>query len=291
MTRIILFLATNFAVMIVFGIIVRLFGLDQMVGAQYIQLLVFAALFGFGGSFVSLAMSKMMAKRSMGVQIIEQPSNETERWLVQTVQRQAEKAGIGMPEVGVFHSATPNAFATGMSKNNALVAVSTGLLQSMNKNEVEAVLGHEVSHVANGDMVTMGLIQGVLNTFVIFFARIVGMMIDRGMSRDGESNGYGMGYYLGSIVAEIVFGILASFIAAWLSRLREFRADDGGAALSSRKDMIGALRALQRVQHPDGLPDQMAAFGILGGGKLQKLLATHPPLEVRIEALQRGADG
>ncbi|MDO6460192.1 protease HtpX [Granulosicoccaceae sp. 1_MG-2023] len=291
MTRIILFLATNFAVMIVFGIVVRLFGIDQMVGmpGQMTQLLVFAALFGFAGSFISLAMSKMMAKRSMGVQIIEQPANETERWLVQTVQQQAQAAGIGMPEVGVFHSATPNAFATGMNKNAALVAVSTGLLENMNKNEVEAVLGHEVSHVANGDMVTMGLIQGVLNTFVIFFARVLGMLIDRGMNRDG--NGHGMGYWIGSIAGEIVFGILASIIAAWFSRQREFRADRGGAQLSSTSNMIGALRALQRVSHPEGLPDKMAAFGILGGGKLSQLMATHPPLETRIEALQRGNDG
>ncbi|MCB1757650.1 MAG: protease HtpX, partial [Gammaproteobacteria bacterium] len=235
MTRILLYLATNFAVMIVFGIVSRLFGLDQMVGmpGQLGNLMVFAALFGFAGSFISLAMSKMMAKRSMGVQVIEQPGNATERWLLDTVHRQAEKAGIGMPEVGIFQSSTPNAFATGMNKNDALVAVSTGLLASMSREEVEAVLGHEVSHVANGDMVAMGLIQGILNTFVIFFARVVGMIIDRGMSRDGQSHGHGMGYFLGSMIAEFVFGILASFIAAWFSRQREFRADRGGASLSS----------------------------------------------------------
>lgn len=198
MTRILLYLATNFAVMIVFGIVSRLFGLDRLVGmpGQLGNLMVFAAVFGFAGSFISLALSKMMAKRSMGVQVIEQPSDANERWLLETVHRQAQKVGIGLPEVGIFQSSTPNAFATGMNKNNALVAVSTGLLASMSKAEVEAVLGHEVSHVANGDMVSMGLIQGVLNTFVIFFARVVGMLIDRGMSRDGQSSGRGMGYYL-----------------------------------------------------------------------------------------------
>ena len=289
MTRILLYLATNFAVMIVFGIVSRLFGLDQMLGmpGQLGNLLLFAALFGFAGSFISLAMSKMMAKRAMGVQVIEQPGNATERWLVDTVQQQAQQAGISMPEVGIFHSNTPNAFATGMNKNNALVAVSTGLLSSMSQQETEAVLGHEITHVANGDMVAMGLVQGILNTFVIFFARIVGMLIDRGMSRDGQSHGRGMGYYLGSMIAEFVFGILASVIAAWFSRQREFRADTGGAQLSSTRNMINALKALKRVAEPQELPDQMAAFGILGGAKLQKLLATHPPLDQRIEALER----
>ena len=286
--RILMYLATNFAVLIVFGIVSRLFGLDQLVGmpGQLGNLLLFAALFGFGGSFISLAMSKMMAKKSMGVHVIEQPSDANERWLLETVHRQAKDAGIGLPEVGIFNSASPNAFATGMNKNDALVAVSTGLLNSMTREEVEAVLGHEVTHVANGDMVAMGLIQGVLNTFVIFFARIVGMLIDRGMSRDGQSHGRGMGYYLGSIVAEFVFGILAAIIAAWFSRQREFRADTGGAELSSRQNMINALRALQRASNPEGLPDQMAAFGILGGGSIQKLLSTHPPLETRIAALE-----
>jgi len=288
MTRILMFLATNFAVMIVFGIVSRLLGLDQMLGmpGQLANLLLLSAMFGFAGSFISLALSKMMAKRSMGVQVIEQPSNATERWLVETVQRQAQQAGIGMPEVGIFNSPTPNAFATGMSKNNSLVAVSTGLLSAMSQDEVEAVLGHEVAHVTNGDMVTMGLIQGVLNTFVFFFARIVGMLVDRGMSRDGQHHGRGMGYFIGTMVAEFVFGILASVIAAWFSRQREFKADDGGAALSSRRSMINALKALQRVSNPEGLPDSMAAFGILGGGGLQKLLSTHPPLEVRIAALE-----
>lgn len=288
MTRIALFLATNFAVMIVFGIVSRIFRLDEMVGmpGQLSSIAVMAAIWGFAGSFISLAMSKMMAKRSMGVKIIEQPTDETERWLLNTVTQQAERAGIGMPEVGIFNSSTPNAFATGMNKNNALVAVSTGLLNSMSRNEVEAVLGHEVSHVSNGDMVTMGLIQGVLNAFVIFFARVVGMLIDRGMSRDGQSRGRGMGYYIGSMAAEFVFGILASIIAAWFSRKREFRADEGGAALTSTNDMVGALQALKRISNPEGLPSQMAALGI-AGGKMQKLMSTHPDLDIRIAALRQ----
>lgn len=288
MTRIALFLATNFAVMIVFGIVSRIFRLDEMVGmpGQLSSIAVMAAIWGFAGSFISLAMSKTMAKRSMGVKIIEQPTDETERWLLNTVTQQAERAGIGMPEVGIFNSSTPNAFATGMNKNNALVAVSTGLLNSMSRNEVEAVLGHEVSHVSNGDMVTMGLIQGVLNAFVIFFARVVGMLIDRGMSRDGQSRGRGMGYYIGSMAAEFVFGILASIIAAWFSRKREFRADEGGAALTSTNDMVGALQALKRISNPEGLPSQMAALGI-AGGKMQKLMSTHPDLDIRIAALRQ----
>lgn len=288
MTRIALFLGTNFAVMIVFGIVSRIFRLDEMVGmpGQLSSIAVMAAIWGFAGSFISLAMSKMMAKRSMGVKIIEQPTDETERWLLNTVTQQAQRAGIGMPEVGIFNSSTPNAFATGMNKNNALVAVSTGLLNSMSRNEVEAVLAHEVTHVSNGDMVTMGLIQGVLNAFVIFFARILGMLIDRGMSRDGQSRGRGMGYYIGSMAAEFVFGILASIIAAWFSRKREFRADEGGAALTSTNDMVGALQALKRISNPEGLPSQMAALGI-AGGKMQKLMATHPDLDIRIAALRQ----
>lgn len=296
MKRIVLFLATNLAVLVVLSITAKLLGLDQFFagggGNGLGGLLLFAALFGFGGSFISLAISKWMAKKSMGVQIIEQPRNADEHWLLETVRNQAQQAGIGMPEVGIFHSPQPNAFATGMKKNDALVAVSTGLLQHMNRDEVEAVLGHEVAHVANGDMVTMGLIQGVLNTFVIFFARIVAMLVDnvmRGDDEEGEGLGF-FGYMAVSIVAEIIFGILASFIAAWFSRQREFRADAGGAALAGREKMASALRALQRVQNPDGLPDQMAAFGILGGhgSLLQKLASTHPPLEERIAALESG---
>jgi len=294
MKRIVLFLATNLAVLLVLGVVARLLGLDQWFvggsgGDGLGGLLAFAALFGFGGSFISLAMSKWIAKRSMGVQIIERPRNETEHWLLETVRRQAEQAGIGMPEVGLFNSAQPNAFATGMKKNDALVAVSSGLLQHMSRDEVEAVLGHEVAHVANGDMVTMGLIQGVLNTFVIFFARLVGMLVDNMLrSDDEEGGGFGMGYFISSLIAEIAFGILASFVAAWFSRQREFRADAGGAVLAGRGKMVAALQALQRVQNPQGLPDQMAAFGILGGhgSLLQKLASTHPPLEQRIAALQ-----
>lgn len=293
--RVGLFLLTNFAVIAVFSVTSRLLGLDHFLAAQGMQgqmtsLLLFAAIAGFAGSFISLAMSKMMAKRSMGVEIIEQPRNATEKWLVDTVARQAQQAGIGMPEVGIFHSPEPNAFATGMKKNDALVAVSTGLLERMDRGAVEAVLGHEVGHVANGDMVTMGLIQGVLNTFVIFFARIIGMAVDSFLNKnnEGESSGPGIGYFVVSIIAEIILGIFASMIAAWFSRRREFRADEAGATLSSRENMISALQALQRVHEPEGLPSQMAAFGINGGaGMLQKLMSSHPPLEDRIATLQQ----
>lgn len=291
MTRFLLFLATNFAVLLVFGIVSRLFGLDAWAaqnGIPYTSLFVMALIFGFGGSFISLAMSKWMAKRSMGVQIIQQPRNSTEAWLVNTVKRQAEMAGIGMPEVGVFQSSAPNAFATGMNRNDALVAVSTGLLQNMSGNEVEAVLGHEVSHVANGDMVTMGLLQGVLNTFVIFFARVVGMVIDQAMSSNERDYRPGIGYFVISMVLEVVFGMLASVIAMYYSRVREFRADAGGAQLAGKHNMIAALEALRRNQGEEGLPAQMAAFGISGGlaSGLGNLLRSHPPLEQRIQALR-----
>lgn len=286
MLRIGMFLATNAAIMLVFSITSKLLGIDRYMGqGNYQSLLLFSACAGFIGSFISLAMSKSMAKRGMGVEIIEQPRNETEAWVQRTVYRQAEKAGIGQPEVGIFHSPSPNAFATGMNKNNALVAVSTGLLEAMSREEAEAVLGHEVGHVANGDMVTMGLIQGVLNTFVVFFARVIGQIAGGG--RDGQ-RGNMMIYYAVSMAAEMVLGILASFIAAWFSRRREFVADRAGAELGSRRGMIGALKALQRVHNPEGLPDSMAAFGILGGssGLMQQLASTHPPLEERIAALE-----
>ncbi len=288
MTRILLYLGTNFAVMIVFGIVSRLLGIDRLVGmpGQMGNLMLYSLLAGFAGSLISLAMSKSVAKRSMGVQVIEQATDADERWLLETVHRQAREVGIGQPEVGIFNSGTPNAFATGMNKNKALVAVSTGLLNAMSREEVEAVLGHEVSHVANGDMVTMGLLQGILNAFVIFFARIVGMLIDRGLSRGGRSSGRGMGYYIGSMAAQFVFGILASVIAAWFSRRREFRADEGGANLSSTRNMVNALKALKRVSEPEGLPSQMAAFGIFGGSGIKKFLSTHPPLDERISALE-----
>lgn len=293
--RIGLFLLTNFAVLIVLSISMRILGIDQMLAAegmgnQMTGLLFMAAIIGFGGSFFSLAISKWMAKRSMGVEIIQQPRNSSETWLVSTVQAQAQKAGIGMPEVGVFNSPVPNAFATGMNKNNALVAVSTGLLQNMNQDEVEAVLGHEVSHVANGDMVTMGLLQGVLNTFVIFFSRVIGTLVDRVVFKN--ERGFGIGYFVVSIIAELILGIFAAIIANWFSRQREYRADAGGARLSSKQKMISALQRLQATQQEEsGMPAEMAAFGINSGLKhgLAGLLMTHPPLEERIRALQQSA--
>lgn len=287
MTRILLFLATNMAVMVVFSIITSLFGLDKAIGQSTTSLIIYASLFGFAGSFISLALSKSMAIRSMGVQLIDQPSNETERWLQHTVHTQAREAGIGLPDVGIFQQDSPNAFATGWNKNKSLVAVSTGLLQTMSKEEVEAVLGHEVAHVYNGDMVTMGLLQGVLNTFVIVFSRILGSMIDSALrgNRSG-GGGFGMGYFIGNILGNVVFGFLASLIAAWFSRQREFRADAGGAGLAGRENMISALEALKRGS-PAGsqLPDRLEAFGI-SGDSLKKLAATHPPLDVRIARLR-----
>lgn len=287
MLRIALFLATNIAIMALLAIIFQLLGLEGILAENNVDLnlqalLVLSGVIGFGGSIISLLMSKWLAKKTMGVHLIESPSNEIESWLVGTVQRQAQQAGIGMPEVGIFDSPSPNAFATGANRNSALVAVSTGLLQSMNRKEVEAVLGHEVSHVANGDMVTMTLIQGVVNTFVVFFSRIVGHFIDRVVFK--TERGFGPGYFIGSIVAQIIFGLLANIIVAWFSRRREFRADAGGANLSSKRQMADALRALQRVHEPEPLPQEMAAFGINGG--LKSLFSTHPPLEERIAALE-----
>lgn len=291
MKRILLFLATNLAVMLLLSVVVHLVGADRWLtanGLNYEQLLIFAAIFGFGGSFFSLAISKPMAKWSMGVKVIDNPSNQAERWLVQTVERQARAAGIGMPEVGVFQSPDPNAFATGMSRNSSLVAVSTGLLNNMTQEEVEAVLGHEVSHIANGDMVTLTLIQGVVNTFVIFAARVIGYAIDKATSRDGESTG-GMGYFLTVMVLELVLGVFASMIVAWFSRQREFRADAGGASLAGRQKMISALQRLSMAHEPAHMPEQMAAFGIRpGASKFGKLFMSHPPIEERIEALRAG---
>lgn len=288
--RVFLFVATNLAVIFVLSIVLRLLGVDQILtqhgGLNYNALLVFATVFGFGGALISLAISKWMALRSTGAQVIKDPKSDTERWLVQTVHRQAQAAGVGMPEVAIFNSPAPNAFATGMSRNNALVAVSTGLLQAMNRDEVEAVLGHELSHVANGDMVTMTLIQGVLNTFVIFFSRVIGLIIDRALSRNEQSSG-GIGYFIAVMVSQIVLGILASIIVMWFSRRREYRADAGGARLAGTDKMIRALQALQRAHSESHLPDQMAAFGILGRGNvLASLFMSHPPLEDRIAALQ-----
>ena len=289
MKRIVLFLLTNLAVMLVLTIVARLLGIDVYLastGQDLGGLLVFAALFGFGGAIISLLISKWSAKRAMGVRVITQASNETERWLVSTIERFAKEAGIGMPEVGIFDSPDPNAFATGANKNKALVAVSTGLLQRMNKREVEAVLGHEIGHVANGDMVTLTLIQGVVNTFVIFLARIVGNFIDKAILKNAD--GRGIGYFVSVMVAEIVFGVLASMIVAWFSRQREFRADAAGAALGGRDAMIGALESLKRAHDPQPLPDAMRAFGIASvpGGGLKALFMTHPPLDERIAALR-----
>jgi heat shock protein HtpX len=293
MMRILLFLATNAAVLLLLSIVFQLLGIEGILAANGVDLnlqalLVLSAVIGFGGSFISLALSKFMAKRAMGVQVIGQPRSETERWLLETVRRQSQAAGIGMPEVGVFASPEPNAFATGMNRNSSLVAVSTGLLQNLSAEEVEAVLGHEVSHVANGDMVTMGLLQGVVNTFVIFLSRVVGHVVDRAVFK--TESGYGPAYYVTSIVAQLVLGILASTVVMWFSRRREFRADSGGAELSTRSRMIGALRALQRRQQPEDLPGEFAAFGISGGfgSGLKRLFLSHPPLEERIAALEAG---
>jgi len=292
MLRIALFLATNMAILVVISIVFSLLGLEGILDENGVDLnlqalLVMSAVIGFSGSFISLLMSKWLAKRSMGVQLIEQPSNEVERWLVATVQNQAEQAGIGMPEVGVFNSPEPNAFATGANKNNALVAVSTGLIQRMSRDEVEAVLGHEVAHVANGDMITMALIQGVINTFVIFLARLVGFFVDRVILKN--ERGLGIGYYVTSIVAQIFLSILASMIVMWFSRKREFRADAGGASLAGNAKMIAALEALRppEGEQPGELPENMAAFGI--SGKMSSLFSSHPPLDDRIAALKENA--
>jgi heat shock protein HtpX len=293
MKRILLFVATNLAVVLLLGVVARLLGVDRFLyqsGLNLTSLLIFAAIFGMGGSLISLLVSKWIAKRSVGAQVIEQPRTQAERWLVDTVRRQAQAAGIGMPEVALYDSPEPNAFATGANRNNALVAVSTGLLQQMSADEVEAVLGHEVSHVANGDMVTLSLIQGVLNTFVIVLSRVIGYLVDQLLSR-GENRGPGIGYWITSIALEIVFGLLASLIVMWFSRHREFHADAGGARLAGRGKMIAALERLRQLHEPSQLPSQMAAFGINGGlgDGLRRLFMTHPPLEERIEALRRQA--
>jgi len=294
MMRILLFLATNAAILVVVSIVFSALGLEGILAENGVDLnltalLIFSAVVGFTGSFISLAISKWSAKRLMGVQIIERPSNQTEQWLISTIRRQAEQAGIGMPEVGIFQSDQPNAFATGMTKNSSLVAVSTGLLQHMNGDEVEAVLGHEVSHIANGDMVTMALMQGVVNTFVIFLSRLVGFFVDRVILKN--ERGLGIGYFISSIVAQIFLSILASMIVMWFSRYREFHADRGGASLAGKQKMISALRALQRVNEPEDLPGEFAAFGILGNRArdLRSLFMSHPPLEDRIRALEESA--
>ncbi len=290
MKRAFLFILTNLAVILILSIVLRLLGIDRIldesgVGIDMYTLLVFAAVFGFGGSFISLALSKWTAKRLTGAQVIESPRNESEAWLVNTVKRQASVAGIGMPEVAVYEAPDANAFATGMRRNSALVAVSTGLLRSMSRGEVEAVLGHEVSHVANGDMVTLALIQGIVNTFVIFFSRILGHFVDRVIFK--TERGHGPAFIVTTIVAQLVFGVLASIIVMWFSRRREFRADAGSADLEGTDKMIAALKRLQKTVGQPHLPDQMAAFGISGSPRsgIRTLFMTHPPLEERIAAL------
>ena len=279
MLRIGLFVATNLAVLLVLSVVLNLLGLNQP-GQGTGGMLAFAALFGMGGALISLLLSKTLAARSVGAQIIETPRNEGEQWLVSTVARLAQNAGIGMPQVAVFESDGPNAFATGANKDAALVAVSSGLLRNMTQDEVEAVLGHEISHVANGDMVTLALLQGVLNTFVMVFAQLLAAVIDRGEDRSRP----GMGYYLGYYAAQAVLGFLASIVVMWFSRFREYRADAGGAHLAGREKMIAALERLRRVANPESLPNSMAALGIAGG--LGHLLASHPPLEARIQRLR-----
>lgn len=289
MKRIGLFLLTNFAVLAVLAVTSRLLGVDRFLtqnGLDLPALFGFAAVFGMGGAFISLGISRWMAKRATGARVIDTPANATERWLVDTVARQAQMAGLPMPEVAIFDSPQPNAFATGPSRSRALVAVSTGLLEHMDRREVEAVLAHEVSHIANGDMVTLTLIQGVLNTFVIVFSRLVGQFVDRAVFRNEE--GHGAGFFIASMVAQVLFGILASVIVMWFSRQREFRADRGGATLAGRGKMIAALQRLQAAHQPSALPDQMAAFGINGRG-VSRLFMSHPPLEERIAALQQAA--
>ena len=291
MKRVILFLATNLAIIIVMSITFRLLGFEgildeQKTGLDLNALLVFSALFGMTGSIFSLLISKWIAKRATRAHIIVSPENEAERWLLTTIERQALSAGIGMPEVAIYPSPDMNAFATGANRNNALVAVSTGILEQMTRDELEAVLGHEISHVANGDMVTLSLIQGVVNTFVIFFSRVIGFLVDRVIFK--VERGHGPGFWITVIIAELVLGILASMIVFWFSRQREFRADAGGAQLAGTQKMIAALKRLQQGHIPAQLPDSMAAFGISGGigGGLKKLFTTHPPLEERIAALE-----
>jgi heat shock protein HtpX len=291
MKRVFLFLATNLAILVVLSITLRLLGVDRIldqegVGLDYRALLIFAAVFGMGGSFLSLAISKWSARRLTGARVITEPRGAEEQWLLETVRHQAQAAGIGMPEVAVFESPAPNAFATGARRDHALVAVSSGLLQGMSRDQVEAVLGHEVSHVANGDMVTLALIQGVVNTFVIFLARAVGFFVDRVVLRN--ERGLGPGYWLTTIAAEILLAILASVIVFWFSRRREFRADAGGARLAGREKMIGALERLKAAS-TQPLPESMAAFGIAGGrSAFARLFSTHPSLDDRIARLRIG---
>jgi len=292
--RIVLFLLTNLAVIAVASVTLSVLGFNGFLtskGINFQSLLVFCAVFGFAGSFISLLMSKWMAKRGTGTRIIERPSNHQEIWLVETVAQLAKDAGIGMPEVGIFPAQQANAFATGANRNKALVAISEGMLQRFTKEEIEAVLAHEIGHVANGDMITLSLMQGVVNTFVMFFARIIGYAVDQFMNPDREEGQVGMGYYVVTIIAEIVLGVLATTIVMAFSRYREYRADKAGATLGSKQGMIGALRRLQaetQAQIPNQMPDTLTAFGITSGfsGSLKKLWASHPPLEERIRRLE-----
>jgi heat shock protein HtpX len=291
MKRIALFLITNLAVLVVLSIVLSLLGIDSLLAENGVDLdlqalLVFSAVIGMTGSFISLAMSKWSAKRMTGAEVIGQPKNKTQRWLLDTVARQASQAGIKMPEVAIYNSPDVNAFATGMSRNNALVAVSSGLIESMKMDEAEAVLAHEVSHVANGDMVTLALIQGVVNTFVIFASRVVGHIVDRVILKNDR--GHGIGFFISSMIAQVVFGILASTIVMYFSRVREFKADAGAAELAGSEKMVAALQRLQSLHQPSRLPEQMAAFGINGGfaDGFKKLFLSHPPLEERIAALR-----
>lgn len=295
MKRVLLFVGTNLAVVLLASMTFRLLGFESFLTQNGVDLnlpalLLYCALLGFGGAFVSLLMSKMIAKWSTKAQVIEQPRTEMERWLIQTVARQAQQSGIQMPEVAIFPAAEPNAFATGANRNKALVAVSVGLLEQMNADEVEAVLAHEIGHVANGDMVTMTLIQGVVNTFVMFLARVIGFVVDRVVLKN--ERGLGIGYWVTTIIAEIVLALLASAIVMWFSRHREFRADEAGAKLAGRQKMIAALERLKRHQDtPSTMPTTLAAFGISSGARqgLRALFASHPPLDVRIAALRDGA--
>jgi heat shock protein HtpX len=291
MKRIFLFVITNLAVMLVLGVVTNVLGLDRALagsGFNVPAMLIMSAVVGFGGALFSLAISKWSAKMMTGARVIDAPANSTERWFYDTVHQQAKAAGIGMPEVAIYDAPDVNAFATGMSRNNALVAVSTGLLNSMTRDEAEAVLGHEISHIGNGDMVTLTLIQGVVNTFVFFLSRVVGFVVDRLILKN--ERGYGIGYWVATIAAQLVLGVLAQIIVMWFSRQREFRADSGGAKLAGREKMVAALQRLQAAHEvPTSLPTQMKAFGISGGSGLSRLFMTHPPLEERIAALRAGA--
>ena len=292
MKRITLFILTNMAVLVVISITLRVLGVDRVLDQSgqinFNALLTISVVIGFAGSIISLFMSKWSAKRMVGAQIISNPTDPTERWLIETVSKQASAAGIGMPEVAVYDAPDVNAFATGWNRNAALVAVSTGLLRNMSKDEIEAVLGHEISHIANGDMVTLALIQGVVNTFVIFFAKLFGILVDRILLKNDGRNGRGIGAFVAEMVAQVVLGVLASMIVRWFSRQREYRADAGGATLAGRNKMIAALEKLKLNHEQTALPEKIAAFGISGQGGVARLFMTHPPLDERIAALRAG---